>query len=66
MDAHPAQPSTEQDFDVVDLLREQICVLTSVSVVLATTRPTRAKKNQMMRDLSGVLGRLETVRLALK
>jgi hypothetical protein len=66
MDAHPAQPFTEESFDVVGLLDEQIAILGSVRLALVSTRPTRAKKNELMRRLSGVLGRVETIRLALK
>lgn len=66
MEAHPAQPSTEQDFDVVGLLDEQIAVLQNTRDVLVLSRPTRAKKDALMRHLSGVLASVETIRLALK
>ena len=66
VEAHPAQPSTADSSDVVGLLDEQMATLENVRDVLRLSRPTRAKKDAMMRHLSGVLASLETIRLALK
>lgn len=66
MEAHEAQPSNADSFDVIGLLNEQMATLENVRDVLRLSRPTRAKKDALMRHLSGVLASLETIRLALR
>ena len=66
MEAHPAQPNGVGDFDVEGLLDEQLNTLENIRNVLRLSRPTRAKKDAMMRHLSGVIADCEKIRLALK
>lgn len=67
MEAHNAQPTTTDTFDVVAYLDDHVvCRIEAFRLAMATTKPTRKQREYWYRQLSGAVGALITIQNALK
>ncbi len=66
MKAHEAQPHNLPDHQMLLMLTDAIAMLVKIHGVLSTNKPRRAAKEELRRQLAGVVGRVETINLALK
>lgn len=66
MVSHDAQPDNLPDHQMLLMLTRDISTLVKTHAALAGTKPRRVVKDQISRELAGVIADLETIRLGLK
>jgi hypothetical protein len=62
----PAQPDTLTADGVLSMLDESIASLKDVRFALRNTTPSKARRGELRRQISGVLGTCETVRKSIR
>lgn len=65
MEAHPAQADNLPDVQMVLLLNRGISVMVKTSNTIRDSKPRKAAKEQIRRDLAGVVADVEIIRMAL-
>ena len=66
MEAHPAQPDNLPTQRAIDLLQSSVQTLQTVRDDLQGTHPSRKAREEIRRQLAGVVADCEVVRWALK
>jgi hypothetical protein len=66
MSSYPAQAENLPVDRALSLLDESIATLKDVRFALRNTQPSKARRAELRRQLSGVLADCETVRIAIK
>jgi hypothetical protein len=66
MKAHPAQPDNLPVDRALSLLDESLSTLKDVRFALRNSVPSKERRAELRRQLSGVLADCETVRIAIK
>jgi uncharacterized protein len=64
--AHPSQPDNLPVDRALSLLDESIATLRDVRFAMRNTAPSKARRAELRRQLSGCLSDIEVVRIAIK